>query len=156
MPTSTTSTIQIHGTAIAWNGAAVLLRGQPGSGKSDLALRCIGATAGAFALAPALLLADDRVMLTRRDGILAVSAPPSIKGLLEVRGLGIVSVPTINDAVLRLVIDLVPPSEIERMPAAGRVTEFRGIAVPLISLTPFEASAPLKVLLALRATLPPT
>ncbi len=149
MPLTEMAIVQVHGTAIAWNGAAVLLRGPSGAGKSDLALRCISTAAEPFATVRALLVADDQVMLTRRDTALIATSPLTIKGQLEVRGLGIVSVPTTDEAVLRLVIDLVVPSEVERMPDAGRTTAIGGMTLPLVVLTPFEASAPLKVLLAL-------
>ena len=47
---------QIHATAVELYGSAILLRGEPGSGKSDLALRLIHEEAK--------LISDDRVELT--------------------------------------------------------------------------------------------
>lgn len=71
----------VHATTIAIDGAGVLLRGPSASGKSDLALRLIDDGAR--------LVADDRTVLALRDGIVEASAPPSIRGKIEVRGLGI-------------------------------------------------------------------
>ncbi len=131
-----------------------MLRGDPGAGKSDLALRCIGSCENnPLVSAAAVLIADDRVMLTRRNGELVASAPPSIKGRLEVRGVGIVDVPTVDEAVLRLVVDLVSPGEVARLPDEALVVEISGVSVPLFAVAPFEASASIKVLLALRNTL---
>ena len=47
---------QIHATAVELYGSTILLRGEPGSGKSDLALRLIHEEAK--------LISDDRVELT--------------------------------------------------------------------------------------------
>ena len=132
----------IHATCIAVDGAGVLLRGPPGAGKSDLALRLIDRGA--------VLVADDRVRLDRRDGLLVASAPERIAGRLEVRGIGILAFPAAAEAVLRLVIDLVPPESVPRLPEPATVT-LAGVALPCLALAPFEASAPLKLLLALRS-----
>jgi serine kinase of HPr protein (carbohydrate metabolism regulator) len=78
-----------------------------------------------------------------------MSAPATIAGRIEVRGLGIMPVPSIASARLRLVVDLVPADAIERMPEQ-RHCDLLGCTVPLIALAPFEASAPAKLRLALR------
>ena len=130
----------IHGTAVAINGAGVLLRGPSGSGKSDLALRLIDAGA--------VLVADDRVALSRDGAEVAAVAPEAIGGKLEVRGLGIVRLPAVS-APLRLIVDLVESDDVERLPKA-RETVLLGVALPVLELAPFEASAPVKVRLALR------
>ena len=131
----------IHGTVVDIDGAGVLLRGPPGSGKSDLALRLIDRGAA--------LVADDRVILSVDDGGLAASAPGPGAGKLEIRGLGIVRVPHLARAAVHLVVDLVEPDRIERLPKAAE-TVLLGVALPVLNLAPFEASAPAKVRLALR------
>ncbi len=131
----------VHGTVVEIEGAGVLFRGPSGSGKSDLALRLIdgGAT----------LVADDRVILARRDGQLLAAAPETIAGRLEVRGLGIAKVPSTGPSPLRLVVDMARPEEVERLPKAAE-TVILGVALPVMHLAPFEASAPAKLRLALR------
>ncbi len=131
----------IHGTAVGIDGAGILLRGPSGAGKSDLALRLIDAGAA--------LVADDRVVLARDGDAVLASAPETIAGRLEVRGLGIVRLPAAAPAPLRLVVDLVAPGDVERLPKAGE-TVLLGVALPVLNLAPFEASAPAKVRLALR------
>ncbi|MBX9863360.1 MAG: HPr kinase/phosphatase C-terminal domain-containing protein [Hyphomicrobium sp.] len=138
----------VHATALALDGKAVLIRGPSGAGKSDLALRCIAA-GPVIGLPRVELLSDDQVWLTRNGrGIIAVP-PPAIAGKIEVRGLGIVEVPYCSAASVALAIDLVPPDLVPRMPLEKLTTELLGAAVPLLRLAPFEASAPLKVILAL-------
>jgi HPr kinase/phosphorylase len=132
----------MHATAVAIDGQAVLLRGPSGSGKSDLALRLIDAGAR--------LVADDQCELRRRDDFLLVSAPATIAGLFEVRGLGILRLDALAEAPVGLIADLATANRIERLPPR-RTDAILGIAVPLIEIAPFEASAATKMRLALRA-----
>jgi HPr kinase/phosphorylase len=119
--------MQIHGSCVARAGAAVLVLGPPGSGKSDLALRLIGRGW--------MLVADDQVLVEGR----AVSAPPSLRGLLEIRGLGIFEgLPTADGAALALAVELVPPDGIARLPLPAA---WGDAGVPRIALHGFEASA---------------
>ena len=142
----------IHGTAIALAGCAALIRGAPGSGKSDLALRCLAQPASDLISGQALLVADDQVLAEARDGSLHVQCPETIRGLIEVRGLGIVAVPVQEAAKLELLVDLVAPDQVERLPDPEAAAELLGIRVRRLALSPFEASAPLKLLLALQGT----
>ncbi|MEE8099090.1 MAG: aldolase, partial [Hyphomicrobium sp.] len=105
-----------HGTAIALGHCAALIRGPAGSGKSDLALRCIGLAPTALIPSQTVLVADDRVQLTRTGEILKAEAPATIGGMLEVRGLGILTVPNLASANLALVADLTAPEDIVRFP----------------------------------------
>ncbi len=133
---------QIHGTCVAFGAAGLLLRGPSGSGKSDLALRLIDAGAR--------LVADDRVDLSRaRDGGLMARAPSPLSGRMEVRGIGILPVPSVAAARLALVADLVLPGEVERLPEAARA-EYLGVALPCIAIAPFESSAAAKLRLAVQ------
>ena len=131
---------QIHATCIAIGGKGVLLCGPSGSGKSDLALRLVDRGAE--------LVADDRVDLEASVGELIASAPENIKGLMEVRGVGIVDQPVPSGVAVSLVVDLVVPDEVERIPEP-KVTTLCEIEVPLVRLTPFEASAAAKIRVAL-------
>ncbi len=135
----------MHGTCITIGASAILLRGAPGSGKSDLALRLLGR-----AELEARLVADDQVQVERRGDQLWAQAPAAIAGLLEVRGIGIVRLEPLAAARLRLVLDLVPAEDVPRMPAAAACT-IDGVALPLYPCAPFEASAPDKVALLARA-----
>lgn len=127
---------QAYATTIEINGNAVMLIGPSGSGKSDLALRLIDAGAR--------LVADDRTHLTVNDGILFASPPEILAGKLEVRGFGIVDVPHIRDIPVRLVAELVPAAQVERLPET-KMMEFLNIEVPLVLICPFEASAAAKM-----------
>lgn len=137
-----TDTLLVHGTAVAIDGEAVLLRGPSGAGKSDLGLRLIDGGAR--------LVADDQALLQRSGAQVMVRAPDTVAGMIEVRGVGIVRVDAVPGAPLALIVDLLPSDEIERLPEL-RFEALLGVAVPLIALTPFEASAAAKLRLILRA-----
>jgi HPr kinase/phosphorylase len=134
------SEIQVHGTCVALNGNAVLLRGASGSGKSDLALRLIDAGWA--------LVADDRVNLRRQGMTLIAVAPPTITGRIEVRGLGLVRIDAVPSTQVHLFIDLVGAADVKRFPEPAK-TEILGLSLQLVKLTPFESSATSKVRLAL-------
>ncbi len=135
---------QVHATCVAVEGLGVLIRGSPGAGKSDLALRLIDAGAR--------LVSDDRVNVEKRDAAVIASSPKEINGLLEVRGVGILELGGMEETPLGLVIDLAGHDEIERLPGPGTAGVL-DVALPLIRLCPFEASAPAKVRLAVRRAL---
>ena len=131
----------VHGTAVAIDGTGILLRGPSGCGKSDLALRLIDGGG--------ILVADDRCALFVEDGRVVARAPAVLRGRIEVRGLGIVTLQTLDHAALALVVDLAN-GPIERLPE----TEFAnllGVAVRRLRLAAFEASTPAKIRMALRA-----
>jgi len=128
------------------DGDGVLLRGPPGSGKSDLALRMIDSGAR--------LVADDRADLTRSNGRVFASAPGELAGRIEVRGVGILSMAAVAKTPLALVVDLVEAAGVKRLPEPA-VEEILGLRVALIRLAPFEASAPAKIRAALKFTAMP-
>lgn len=133
--------MRLHATCLLVDETGVLLRGPSGSGKSDLALRLIDRGA--------VLVADDQVLL-RRDGVLVLAEPPEIlAGLLEVRGLGILKFPHRAPAPIGLVMDLVEPAEVERMPEPETLL-LLDKSIPLYRVCAFEAAAPLKVRLAVQ------
>jgi serine kinase of HPr protein (carbohydrate metabolism regulator) len=140
----------VHGTCVALGRSAALLRGPSGSGKSDLALRFLFlARRGPAALEPPTLVADDQVRIRRDGSRLLVEAPATLRGKLEVRGLGIVEMKSAADAELVLVADLVASGEVERMPDADAKVSLLGIDVAAIRLAAAEPSAPIKLALAL-------
>lgn len=136
----------VHGTCIEIDDLGILLLGPSGSGKSDLALRLIDDGAR--------LVADDQVALGRDDETKTIeiiaSAPENIRGMFEVRGVGIVEVETVHMTTLSLVVQLMTSDLIERLPD-NATWQCLGIEIPMISLTPFEASAAAKLRLAVRA-----
>jgi HPr kinase/phosphorylase len=140
----------VYGTCVALGRTAALLRGPSGSGKSDLALRFLFlARRGPAALEAPILVADDQVHLTRNGSRLAAGAPDTIRGKIEVRGIGIVEVKSTDDAELALVVDLVPAGDIERLPEAEATVRLLGLDIPLLRLSPWEPSAPIKLAIAL-------
>lgn len=140
----------IHGTCVALGRRAALLRGPSGSGKSDLALRFLFlARRGPAALDPPALVADDQVCIRRDGDRIFASSPESIRGQMEVRGLGIVGVKLMPEAELVLVVDLVDPSQLERFPPEGLTARVASTDLPLLHLAPFELSAPIKLAIGL-------
>lgn len=128
--------VTLHATCVAIRGVGVLLTGPPGSGKSDLALRLIDRGAD--------LVSDDGTIVTARGGRLIASAPATIAGLIEARGLAILARPAL--AMVPLALCLALDQAPVRLPDAPLPTRLiAGIALPLLALAPFEASAPIKV-----------
>jgi serine kinase of HPr protein (carbohydrate metabolism regulator) len=139
----------VHGTAIAVGGRAALIRGPSGAGKSDLALRCLMQAPSPLLAARAELVADDRAEVRVEGEKLWISAPLAIHGLLEVRGVGILRVPAVAEAELVLIVELVEPEAVERLPAPETTVVMPGHELPCLRLAPFETSASSKLLLAL-------
>lgn len=129
----------IHASTVAADGRAVLISGPSGSGKSDLALRLLdrGFT----------LVSDDQTIVRRDGDRLVASAPPTIKGKLEIRGIGIVEMDTVNDVPVALFVQLT--SEIMRLPDDRRERPVLGVNLPLVSVDALTASAASKVAVAL-------
>jgi serine kinase of HPr protein (carbohydrate metabolism regulator) len=129
----------VHASTVASDGRAVLISGPSGSGKSDLALRLLdrGFT----------LVSDDQTIVRRDGDRLVASAPPTIKGKLEIRGIGIVEMNTVDDVPVALFVELT--SEIMRLPDDRRERPVLGVNLPLVSVDALTASAASKVALAL-------
>jgi len=134
------SVLQVHGTCVAFEAGAVLLRGPAGVGKSDLAFRLVSEQGGH-------LVADDQVCLeSQRDGLVA-QAKKGWTGLIELRGLGIVSIPSTATGPLTLLVDLVGREEVPRL-AEPSYDELVGHRLPVLRLHAFDATTPAKVRLA--------
>ena len=129
----------IHASTVASDGRAVLITGPSGAGKSDLALRLLdrGFT----------LVSDDQTIVKRQGDCLVSSAPPTIAGKLEIRGIGIVDMENLSDVPVALIVELT--SDIQRLPDDARERPILGVKLPLISIDAMTASAPSKVALAL-------
>ena len=140
----------LHATCIAVGDRAALLLGPSGAGKSDLALRAISTLLydGTQSVG-ARLVCDDQVLVDVEGGRLRARPPGAIAGRIEVRGIGIVSVAHQPVSYICLAVEIGADGAIERMPEPEAVWEILGVRVPRLRLRPFEASAPLKLVLAL-------
>lgn len=117
----------------------VLLRGDSGSGKSDLALRLLDEGWR--------LVADDQTSVVASSGGLIASAPPAIAGLLEVRGLGLMPFPREPRGQVCLIADLVTAEQVERLPEETH-SMISGIRLRCVALDPSAPSAVIKLRLA--------
>ena len=138
-PTARLSAETVHATSVALGGRAVLITGPSGAGKSDLALRLLDR---GFKL-----VSDDQTLVRRERDRLLASAPATIAGKLEVRGIGIVEVEAVADQPVALLVELT--SAIERLPDDDRERAILGVNLPLVGIDATTASAPAKVALAL-------
>lgn len=121
------SGLLLHASTVSLDYRAVLIRGASGSGKSALALQLLALGAG--------LVADDRTCVHRREDELIASAPDSIRGKIEARGIGILSVSPAPPAPVCLIVDL-DETESERLPPPRSETVL-GLALPVLRNLPF-------------------
>ena len=140
MSTQSLSSETIHVSAVAIGGRAVLIGGLSGKGKSDLALRLIDRGAS--------LISDDYTFVRREGDRLVASAPATIAGKIEIRGVGVVEYPAQSNVPVALIVDL--DATPERLPEPGESRWLAGVAVPVVGLSALEPSAPIKVEIALR------
>lgn len=111
----------IHASCVTLGGRGLLIKGPSGSGKSALALQLM-----AFG---AMLVADDRVVVKVRNGEVFASAPPTLKGLIEARGIGLLNADAASESVVVGVVDLAHLEE-KRLPEHSKVT-IDGYDIPL-------------------------
>ena len=130
-----------HGTAVSYNGSGILILGPSGSGKSDLALRLINEGAD--------LIADDQVLIKLVGKALQLSAPDSISGLIEVRGVGIIKIKPVCYIPLSLIVEIKSGAQLERIPIMKKDL-IENIPIPVIQLDAFEGSAIAKIKILLK------
>jgi HPr kinase/phosphorylase len=134
--------VWLHASCVELGETGVVLLGASGSGKSDLALRLIDAGAR--------LVADDRLTIERRGDLLFGRPAPALAGLLEVRGFGIVTLPSCPESRLGLVVELLPDASLPRLPEPDPY-QILGLPLPHLRLDPRAPSADAKIRLALAA-----
>lgn len=131
----------VHASAVAIEGRAVLIGGRSGHGKSDLAMRLIDRGA--------VLISDDYTFLRRVEGKAIASAPATIIGKIELRGVGLIEeMENVQEVPVALYVDL--DKAPERLPEPGGAMMLAGVSIPTAAMNGLEASAPLKVETALR------
>jgi serine kinase of HPr protein (carbohydrate metabolism regulator) len=142
----------VHASAVRVGNRAVLIRGASGAGKSRLAFDLV--LAGRAGQIPAtMLVGDDRVHLTARDGRLMVRPALELAGLIEIRGLGIRRCDFVDEAVVDLVVDLAA-ADAERLPPPEALqTQISGIKIPRIPVAmDFDALPLVLAALTMRAS----
>ncbi|MEM6857692.1 MAG: serine kinase [Pseudomonadota bacterium] len=120
----------VQASAVAINGRCVLIEGEPGTGKSSLALALISRGAQ--------LIGDDGVYLSRREAdgnaCVCASPPPNIEGLIEVRGVGLMTRPLAPPTPVALVLSLA--AKTERLPESLKHRSWLGCAIPVLPFAP--------------------
>jgi serine kinase of HPr protein (carbohydrate metabolism regulator) len=94
-----------------------------------------------------VLISDDQTLVVRSGKALLARAPVEIAGRMEIRGIGIVVMPHVQDVPVGLIVRLDGP--VERMPDR-RIRRVAGIEVPQLYIEAFHASAPIKIAMMLR------
>ena len=112
----------MHATCVDVNGSGVLIIGRSGSGKSSLAINLLALGAK--------LVADDQCELVRKNNSCRIFKPASLPKSIEIRGVGLVSVPMVNETSLDWVVNM-DEVEKERMPTP-QFTEIGGFRVPTV------------------------
>ncbi|MCF7748822.1 serine kinase [Sulfitobacter sp. M39] len=97
----------LHATTIAVEGRGVMILGASGRGKSTLALQMIAIGAD--------LVSDDRTDLIIQGDQLLASPPKAIEGLIEARGVGLLTLKHCALVPIYLIVDL-DQEEPDRLP----------------------------------------
>lgn len=138
----------VHATAVVIGTTGLLFVGPSGAGKSAVALHCLyrARERGLFAA----LVGDDQVLLRLADGRPVARAPATIAGLAEVRGAGIVSVESVEAAVIHRAVRPIEPPFAERLPPEAETVEILpGIRLPLTRLPLSAGCDPFAMLVAI-------
>lgn len=125
-----------HASCVELKGKGILILGESGSGKSDLAIRLLdnGGT----------LVSDDYVEVVSVDSLLIAKTAPNIGGMIEVRGVGLMKVNFLPATQLALALELVSPKSIDRLPNELFFEE-NNVNIPLYKFDGFCASAIAKI-----------
>ena len=136
----------IHASFVQWRNKGILFKGKSGSGKSELALKFIENKG-------AVLVADDVVALKVCENRLTGAAPQIIKGLLEIRNVGISRYEFVNEAEVSLLVNLLPNKEnLERLPK-NKCENILGVEIPAIDLYAEDQTILEKIIVKLRDNL---
>ncbi|MGO7671808.1 HPr kinase/phosphorylase [Rhizobium ruizarguesonis] len=136
----------IHATAIVVGKTGLLFSGPSGWGKSMLAFTCM-TEARRLGLFTALV-ADDQVFLSEEAGTVIAACPPSIAGLIELRGTGIVHQDHVPQAAMHYAVLPGSASGENRVPPEGEIVSLAtGFSLPALRLLT-GASSPLAILMA--------
>ena len=127
-----------NASCVAIGGRGLLIEGPPGRGKSSLALALIDRGAA--------LVGDDGMVLELREGRLWASPPPHIAGHLEIRGVGIVSLPALSAP---LCLALILTEEAPRLPDLG-TRAIMGVTLPSLDFVAAGPDAALRAEWAMR------
>jgi serine kinase of HPr protein (carbohydrate metabolism regulator) len=143
-----TGLINRHATSLVYQKAGatsvgLLIEGPSKSGKSRLALDLI--TYAQQQDDQAFLIADDQTFIEFRSGQLIAHCPPSIAGLIEDRGVGILNVAHVSTGSIDCMISLVPPMDVKK-PAS---IEICGMIIPLIYAPASQADDALVIALSI-------
>lgn len=138
--------INIHATAIVIGKTGLLFTGPSGWGKSMTAFTCMveARRLGLFSA----LVADDRVFLSKRMEATIAECPPTIAGLIELRGTGIVKHDHIAQAAMHFAILPAGATGENRLPPDEETAVLaEGFELPVLRLLP-NLPLPLAVLMA--------
>lgn len=126
---------RLHATSVAIEDNGVAIFGDSGSGKSDLALRLIdsGAT----------LISDDVTVFSKTAKNINLFGVDNTKGLLEIREIGIITVPFIEGVKLRLIVKLTD-LEIERC-LEKKQASLLGVKFPKLEINGKNSSSVAKI-----------
>lgn len=123
----------IHAGCVIVGPIGLLIVGRSGAGKSALAdvLVDTAVRKGQFGT----LVSDDQTLLQRKRDILVGRPQERLAGFIEVRGLGIQLTAYEKSAAIRLVVELLPHDQLERLPETPLGTiEFLGVSVPKLQV----------------------
>jgi HPr kinase/phosphorylase len=129
--------MRLHASCVAFPTGGLLITGPSGSGKS-------GAVLGLLTHGLARLVSDDHTLLSNRAGRLYAMAPLEGRGCLEVRQVGILRYPALNEAPVRAVVELTE-DELERLPGVALTRSYLGCALPCLRLPARDPQLVLKV-----------
>ena len=136
----------VHASFVLWRNKGILFRGKSGSGKSELALKFIENK-------NAVLVADDVVALKTGQNKLWGYAPENIRGLLEIRNVGISRYEFASEAEVSLLVNLVQYKEnLERLPK-NKTENILGVEIPAIDLYANDTTILEKIIVKLRDNL---